>query len=247
MRAITNTVLASGVVTGSGSTCALTIPANTTVSNRTVTFQYLLNGTWTTIDRRTQLPTPQITKATVSPEGNIAAKGQTMTVTLWGVLPTEGVIVQALDGSSELARTTVRSSGQSATIQIPESTTAGRSVTFQYFWNNQWKHIATVPQAKLVHLVAYNQRMGGEDAKKLCRSHAGQRPGTQAEDALIRSGDWTWDTSPGQVGLGNGADLHVVMDFYRSYQTYIIWDGQRGSIGGTQYGDIYRYIACVKD
>lgn len=141
VRAITNTVLASGVVTGSGSACTLTIPANTTVSNRTVTFQYLLNGTWTTIDRRTQLPMPQITKAEVSPKGDIPKGGGSYLVTLWGALPSGGVPVRACEENSTVAIASgTVSNGTAASLYIPGCDNT-RRIKFEYKFNEKWVEI----------------------------------------------------------------------------------------------------------
>ena len=77
------------------------------VSNRTVTFQYLWNGTWTRIDGRTQLPTPQITKAALSPEGIISGVGEDMYITLWGAIPMNGVNIRARVGTTVVASNVV--------------------------------------------------------------------------------------------------------------------------------------------
>lgn len=175
VRAITNTVLASGVVTGSGSACTLTIPANTTVSNRTVTFQYLLNGTWTRIDSRTQLPTPQITKATVSPEGNIAAEGQTMTVTLWGAFPDGGVPIRARVGTTVIASNVVTASGVAKGLSIPKSEGKARDITFEYQFDNRWINIETRKQSCRLILVEFGERVQYSEVKGKCDAQAGYR------------------------------------------------------------------------
>ena len=167
VRAITNTVLASGVITESGSVAILSIPANTTVSIRTVTFQYLWNGTWTTIQRRAQLPTPQITRATVTPTGDIPITGGTYTVTLYGW---GGHKIRAISGSSELA---IKNDYQdvanySASILIPTNAgTEGREVTFQYNEQGVWKNIESRRQkdrrTSNVTWYTCKELCGGED------------------------------------------------------------------------------------
>lgn len=191
VRALTNTVLASGVVTGSGSTCALTIPANTTVSNRTVTFQYLWNGTWTTIQGRAQLPTPQITKATVSPEGNIAAKGQTMTVTLWGALPMTGVNIRARVGTTVIASNTVSASGVAKELSIPRNVGNTRDIHFEYQFNNEWINIETRKQGRHLILVEFGERVTAEEVEGKCNAKNGYRYITLDEIYGIQSGTYS--------------------------------------------------------
>jgi len=171
VRALTNTVLASGVVTGSGSACALRIPANTTASHRTVTFQYLLNGTWTSIDHRTQLPTPQITKATVTPAGDIPIAGGTYTVTLYGW---GGHKIRAISGGTVLAikndYADVGNYSASLTIPANDSMWQPRGVTFQYEDNGTWIDIEKrVQRAKTINLL----RAGWPECTSYCESRGG--------------------------------------------------------------------------
>ena len=200
VRAITNTVLASGVVTGSGSTCTLTIPANTTVSNRTVTFQYLWNGTWTRIDGRTQLPSPQITKAAVSPEGDISGAGQTMKVTLWGAFPTGGVDIQATTGGERIASGHTNTSGSGVTLTVSANPKGvDRQIIFEYFWGGKWITITSRTQKndKLIYLwnVPWSEKTSVE---AFCNGKNGYRSMTKAElDFII--GRW-----PGTDGKWNG-------------------------------------------
>lgn len=143
-----SSTLASGTVSASGSGVRLAIPANGGATNRTVTFQYRLNGTWTTIQSRTQLPTPQVTKAEVSPNGNISSGGGSYLVTLWGALPSGGVPVRAT-GSGVNVSGTVSKTGGAATLSIPaNSTGSARNIQFQYMWNGNWVTIETRTQEK---------------------------------------------------------------------------------------------------
>ena len=175
MRAITNTVLASGVVTGSGSTCTLTIPANTTVSNRTVTFQYLWNGTWTRIDGRTQLPTPQITKAALSPEGIISGVGEDMYITLWGAIPMNGVNIRARVGTTVVASNVVTGTGKqnAKVLSIPENEGKARDITFEYQFDNRWINIETRQQRGNLILVEFAERVTSPDVKGKCDAKTG--------------------------------------------------------------------------
>ena len=139
--AVNGSAVVTGKVTASGRGGWLNVPANDAVSNRTVTFQYLWNGTWTTIDSRTQLPNPRITSATVNPAGDIPYSGGDYTVYLYGILPEGGVQVRAL-GSSTLASGTITESGSVAILRIPANTGVSiRTVTFQYQLNGTWTTI----------------------------------------------------------------------------------------------------------
>ena len=205
VRALTNTVLASGVVTGSGSACALTIPANTTASNRTVTFQYLLNGTWTRIDGRTQLPSPQITKAAVSPEGDISGAGQTMKVTLWGAFPTGGVDIQATTGGERIASGHTNTSGSGVTLTVSANPKGvDRQIIFEYFWGGKWITITSRTQKtdKLIYIwnVPWSEKTSVE---AFCNGKNGYRSMKKAElDFII-------GRYPGTDGKWNGLfDLH---------------------------------------
>lgn len=184
VRAITNTVLASSVVTGSGSgsACTLTIPANTTVSNRTVTFQYLFNGTWTTIDGRTQLPTPQITKATVTPAGDIPMAGGTYKVTLWGAIPMTGVNIRARVETTVIDSNVVTASGVAKGLSIPINEGKARDITFEYqFDNNGWINIETRKQSDGLTLVEFGERVTCDEVKAKCEAHDGYRFLTRKE------------------------------------------------------------------
>ena len=141
--------LASGTISGSSGTATLHIPANAGVSNRTVTFRYLWQNQWKSIESRTQLPTPQITKATVSPDGNISGGGGQYTVTLWGALPSGGVQVRAT-GSGVNVSGSVSQSGASATLNIPANLTgSARNIQFEYMWMGSWVNITPRTQNPL--------------------------------------------------------------------------------------------------
>lgn len=223
VRAITNTVLASGVITESGSVAILSIPANTTVSIRTVTFQYLWNGTWTTIQRRAQLPTPQITRATVTPTGDIPIMGGTYTVTLYGW---GGHKIRAISGSIELA---IKNDYQdvanySASISIPTNAgTEGRDVTFQYNDKGVWKNIESRHQKdrRTSSLTWY-------DCGRLC---GGTDKMITFQDAMTITwgaywpqgqGKWYWTSDP-YLGDNGGPEYKRVFGW--EYDMNKIWAG----------------------
>ena len=138
------TALVTGKVTASGTAVSLRVPANLSYNTRTVTFEYLWNGTWTKIGNDCTQQGWHVTKASVSPAGDIPGAGGTYTVTLtgWG-----GYQVRAMSGSTELVIKTdfTEVANYSATIKIPAHTSlpTKRSVTFQYRFNGTWTDIET--------------------------------------------------------------------------------------------------------
>ena len=143
-----NTTLVSGTVTRSGTAVSLSVPDNQSYNNRTVTFQYNWNGTWTKIGADRTQQGYNVTKATVSSSGNIPRAGGTYTVKLegWG-----GYQIRAVSGSTQLVINTNapgNSVNYSASLTVPKhtSTTDHRNVTFQYLFNGTWKNIETRTQ-----------------------------------------------------------------------------------------------------
>lgn len=249
VRAITNTVLASGVVTGSGSTCTLTIPANTTVSNRTVTFQYLWNGTWTRIDGRTQLPTPQITKAALSPEGIISGVGEDMYITLWGAIPMNGVNIRARVGTTVVASNVVTGTGKqnAKVLSIPENEGKARDITFEYQFDNRWINIETRQQRGNLILVEFAERVTSPDVKGKCDAKTGyhfmsdeefeQLWGRTSEFTIINSENAT-EIYGMHVGHNTGYAAFTVA--LRASRGYVLEYAVR------TYADKCSYV-CVKD
>ena len=141
------TALVTGKFTASGTAVSLRVPANLSYNTRTVTFEYLWNGTWTKIGNDCTQQGWHVTKASVSPAGDIPGAGGTYTVTLtgWG-----GYQVRAMSGSTELVIKTdfTEVANYSATIKIPAHTSlpTKRSVTFQYRFNGTWTDIETRTQ-----------------------------------------------------------------------------------------------------
>lgn len=239
VRAITNTVLASGVVTGSGSTCTLTIPANTTVSNRTVTFQYLWNGTWTRIDGRTQLPTPQITKAALSPEGIISGVGEDMYITLWGAIPMNGVNIRARVGTTVVASNVVTGTGKqnAKVLSIPENEGKARDITFEYQFDNRWINIETRQQRGNLILVEFAERVTAPDVKGKCDAKTGyhfmsdeefEQLWERASEFIIINAENTGEVYGLHTGYYNGIDAYTAHYGGRhgvlAYKRRTIWD-----------------------
>lgn len=139
------TAIVSGTVTKSGTAVLLTVPGNLSYDNRSVTFEYNWNGTWTKIGAACSQQGWHVTNASVSPAGDIPGEGGTYTVTLtgWG-----GYQVRAMSGSAQLVIKTdyTEVSNYSATLQIPANTSTTRSVTFQYRLAGTWVDIETRSQ-----------------------------------------------------------------------------------------------------
>ena len=162
------TAIVSGTVTKSGTAVLLTVPGNLSYNNRSVTFEYNWNGTWTKIGAACSQQGWNVTKASVSPAGDIPAAGGTYTVTLtgWG-----GYQVRAMSGSIQLVIKTdfTEVANYSATIEIPAnpSTESSRTVTFQYQYNGKWADIDSRTQpARALH-------MKWEECNTQCESRGG--------------------------------------------------------------------------
>ncbi|WP_302373948.1 hypothetical protein [Alistipes timonensis] len=152
------TAIVSGTVTKSGTAVLLTVPGNLSYNNRSVTFEYNWNGTWTKIGAACSQQGWNVTKASVSPAGDIPAAGGTYTVTLtgWG-----GYQVRAMSGSAQLVIKTdfTQVANYSATIEIPAnpSTESSRTVTFQYRYNGKWADIDSRTQTARPSVKTWSQ------------------------------------------------------------------------------------------
>ena len=152
------TAIVSGTVTKSGTAVLLTVPGNLSYNNRSVTFEYNWNGTWTKIGAACSQQGWNVTKASVSPAGDIPAAGGTYTVTLtgWG-----GYQVRAMSGSAQLVIKTdfTEVANYSATIEIPAnpSTESSRTVTFQYRYNGKWADIDSRTQTARPSVKTWSQ------------------------------------------------------------------------------------------
>ena len=180
------TAIVSGTVTKSGTAVLLTVPGNLSYNNRSVTFEYNWNGTWTKIGAACSQQGWNVTKASVSPAGDIPAAGGTYTVTLtgWG-----GYQVRAMSGSAQLVIKTdfTEVANYSATIQIPAnpSTGSSRTVTFQYRYNGKWVDIDSRTQTHRAVWVLWN------DCNSQCASLGGI-----PSVAELKTMDWTGWQAP---------------------------------------------------
>ena len=137
-----NTALVSGTVTKSGTAVSLAVPANQSFDARTVTFEYLWNGTWTKIgDSRSQAGY-SVSNATHNAPATIPGQGGSYNVTLTGYLPAAGVDVRASSGGTALVTGRVTASGTAVSLTIPGQLSYDtRTVTFEYNWNGTWTKI----------------------------------------------------------------------------------------------------------
>ena len=123
----------------------LKVPANGTYDNRTVVFQYQENGVWKNFATGTQATGYSVTSATVTPEGDIPGSGGRYTVTLTGLLPSEGVDIRATVNGSAVATGKVTTSGRGVALTIPANMSyIGYRVVFEYNWNGTWTIIGGV-------------------------------------------------------------------------------------------------------
>ena len=180
------TAIVSGTVTKSGTAVLLTVPGNQSYNNRSVTFEYNWNGTWTKIGAACSQQGWNVTKASVSPAGDIPGAGGTYTVTLtgWG-----GYQVRAMSGGTQLVIKTdfTEVANYSATIEIPAnpSTGSSRTVTFQYRYNGKWVDIDSRTQTHRAEWVLWN------DCYSRCASLGGI-----PSVAELKTMDWTGWQAP---------------------------------------------------
>ena len=205
------TALVTGKVTASGTAVSLTIPGQLSYDTRTVTFEYNWNGTWTKIGADCTQQGWHVTKASVSPAGDIPGAGGTYTVTLtgWG-----GYQVRAMSGSTQLVINTdyTEVSNYSATLKIPANTSTGstRSVTFQYRIKGTWTDIDTRTQSRDVQSVTWHA----------CNTECASRGGIPTRDELT---GYSWDGWP-KTEVGAYWSSEVVPDSGGWYYYTINWN-----------------------
>ena len=202
------TALVSGTVPRSGTAVSLTIPGNLSYTNRTVTFEYQWNGTWTKIGADCSQQGWHVTKASVTPAGDIPGAGGTYTVTLegWG-----GYQIRAMSGSTQLAINTNapgNSVNYSASITIPAnpSASATRSVTFQYSSEGKWTNIETRNQDKCLKGV---DNLSYEECSRRCAD----RGGLPSRDQLKTMNfiDWHTTTNTGGEAMYWSSEMQYSM------------------------------------
>ena len=215
------TAIVSGTVTKSGTAVLLTVPGNLSYNNRSVTFEYNWNGTWTKIGAACSQQGWNVTKASVSPAGDIPAAGGTYTVTLtgWG-----GYQVRAMSGSAQLVIKTdfTEVANYSATIEIPAnpSTESSRTVTFQYRYNGKWADIDSRTQTARPSVKTWSQ----------CNTRCESRGGLPSR-AELKAKNWAgWAALPGRNAWWTREEyktnLHwsvLYNDYFESAADRIAW------------------------
>ena len=143
------TAIVSGTVTKSGTAVLLTVPGNLSYNNRSVTFEYNWNGTWTKIGADRTQAGYSVSNATHNAPSTIPVQGGSYNVTLTGVLPASGVDVRASSGGTTLVTGKVTASGQAVSLVVPANwTDALRTVVFEYLWNGTWTQIGDARSQK---------------------------------------------------------------------------------------------------
>ena len=138
------TALATGKVSASGTAVELAVPANASYSSRTVTFEYLWNGTWTKIGSDCSQQGYNVSNATHNAPASIPGQGGSYSVTLAGVLPASGVDVRAQSGGTALVTGKVTASGSAVSLTVPGNESYNsREVRIEYKWGNDWILIPT--------------------------------------------------------------------------------------------------------
>ena len=136
------TALATGKVTASGTAVELAVPANVSYSSRTVTFEYLWNGTWTKIGDACTQQGYNVSNATHNAPATIPGQGGSYSVTLTGALPSAGVEVRANISGANPVTGKVSASGTAVELAVPANVSySSRTVTFEYLWNGTWTKI----------------------------------------------------------------------------------------------------------
>ena len=134
--------LMSGTVFKADTPVKLTVPANESYDARTVVFQYEWKGERFDIETRTQAAGYSFTNAAVTPAGDIPGEGKTYSLTLTGLLPSDGVEVRAQSGGTALVSGKVTASGQAVSLAVPGNMSYNtRTVVFEYLWNGTWTKI----------------------------------------------------------------------------------------------------------
>ena len=161
--------LVTGTATASGTAVELAVPANMSYNERTVSFEYKWNGTWTKAgsdsDRKQRGWT--VDAHSHNAPATIPGSGGTYTVELSGWLG-GNYALQAVSGSTVLVGPTSTSTDdkqttQSTDLKIPANTGAQRSVTFQYKFNGTWLDISP----------AVNQAAGGVESATISPDPSG--------------------------------------------------------------------------
>ena len=208
------TALVTGKVTASGTAVELAVPGNASYSSRSVTFEYLWNGTWTLIgDSRTQQGR-YVTAVNIS-NNSISGDGERVNVSFtgWGGFKTRAIC----DGTT-IAQNLSYTDQKNYTsgLNIPANTTGSiRSVTFEYEYDGSWRTIKTINQDR--QLKSVGRYYSVQACENKCKTLGGM-PTLQQAKAL------NWDG-------------------WRGYEDfYVLPKNENGQCRYTRYGDWYESL-----
>lgn len=225
--------LLHAVCSDGAATVAFTVPANTSYSTRTVTFEYLWNGAWSEIGTPTQSG-GKVDKASVAPAGDIPGQGGKYSVTLTGVLPAGGVEVRANIPGAAPVTGTVIASGTPVELSIPANrTTAERMITFEYEWEGAWVQIEQRTQILTPESVMYfyYEIIDASELESKCASH-GQKMLSRYPDNSSQNVNKLYVNEPSSKGyyyaFWNGESVNAIT---KMNSGRVMWS-QQGSLSG---------------
>ena len=177
-------------------------------------------------DGRVSGKKPQhVGSSAVTPAGDIPGEGKPYSLTLTGVLPSEGVEVRANISGAEPVTSKVTASGTPVTLDIPANTTSGvRTVTFEYLWNGTWTQFEETGRTQAEFVPAVGSLYGGgvvywvsgsdfrvvalDESQKVWAASTGYVLGSGAQSETARNGADVWkiakDYSDKKTGGASG-------------------------------------------
>lgn len=215
-------------------TVTFTVPTSASYASRTVTFEYLWNGTWTKIGSDYTQQGYNVANATCNAPETIPGQGGTYSVTLTGVLPAEGVQVRALSDGTTLVTGRVSASGAACSLAVPANrTTAERMITFEYEWRGAWVQIEQRTQILIPESVMYfyYEIIDASELESKCASH-GQKMLSRYPDNSSENVNKLYVNEPSSKGFycafWNGESVYYIT---KMNSGRVMWGGQ-GSLKG---------------
>ena len=219
-------------------TVTFTVPTSASYASRTVTFEYLWNGTWTKIGSDYTQQGYNVANATCNAPETIPGQGGTYSVTLTGVLPAEGVQVRALSDGTTLVTGRVSASGAACSLAVPANrTTAERMIMFEYEWEGAWVEIETRDQILIPESVMYfyNEIINASELESKCASH-GQKMLSRYPDNSSADVNKLYVNKPSSKGY--------YYTFWDGAIMYTITKMDSGRVMWAQQGGLKGYV-CV--
>lgn len=226
--------LLHAVCSDGAATVTFTVPTSASYASRTVTFEYLWNGTWTKIGSDYTQQGYNVANATCNAPETIPGQGGTYSVTLTGVLPAEGVQVRALSDGTTLVTGRVSASGAACSLAVPANrTTAERMITFEYEWRGAWVQIEQRTQILIPESVMYfyYEIINASELESKCASH-GQKMLSRYPDNSSQDVNKLYVNEPSSKGFycafWNGESVYYIT---KMNSGRVMWAGQ-GSLKG---------------